>query len=873
MSDRVSRREVLKGIATVASVSVLSSSGLAEVLPSSDVGTAGTQRETLFDDGWRFNRGDVSGAESAAFNDTAWRTLSLPHDWSIEDLAAHPASDGQSALWDDCGCPTEIGPFSKVQSEGKGATGWVVGGIGWYRKTFATPAQAKGGRVSVRFDGVYMNAEFWINGTKLGEHPYGYTTFEYDLTPHLRADGDNVLAVKVNNNGKNSRWYSGSGIYRHVWLTVTGDVYVPLWGLFVTTPEVSQASATVAASVQIKNSGSAAKDVKVRLRVLNADGSVAASTEVAQKIQPRAPVEVKLAPVVKTPRLWSLTTPNLYSAEVEIVVDGKTADRVATTFGIRKVEVDAAKGFRINGEPLKLRGGCMHHDNGVLGSAAIDRAEERRVELMKANGFNAIRCSHNPPSPAFLDACDRHGMLIIDEAFDMWEKEKNPQDYHLYFKDWWQRDLDAMVLRDRNHPSVILWSIGNEIPERAAPEGVAIAKQLTERIHQLDTTRPITAAVPFAFEGFMKTGKFPKWAEQDPAFKYLDVGGYNYMWNQYEKDHARLPERVMLGTESFPIQASEIWEIVEKLPYVTGDFVWTGMDYLGESGIGAARLAPAPSQFPGAPEAQHTPPIPADADMSLPEGATFGGTDFPWFNSNCGDIDLIGNKKPQSYFRDVVWGRSKLEMAVLRPVPEGRKEQYTAWGWFDELRSWTWPGQEGLPVTVRVYTTGDHVKLMLNGKEVGSAEVSSKTKLTAEITVPYAPGELKAIALKDGQQIAEMSFKTVGAPFRITLHPDRSTLKRDANDLSFVMVHVEDKDGNLIPDAVAEVNFKISGAGELAGVGNANPKEMASFKHPRRRTYQGRGLLVVSPKGGGGAIEIQASSENLEGATVSIRVM
>jgi beta-galactosidase len=612
--------------------------------------------------------------------------------------------------------------------------------------------------------------------------------------------------------------------------------------------------------------------VTVRLRVLNADGSVATSSEVGQKIQPGTPVEVKLAPVVKQPRLWSLTSPVLYSAEVEVVVNGKSVDRVTSSFGIRKVEVDAAHGLRINGEALKLKGGCLHHDNGVLGSAAIDRAEERRVELMKANGFNAIRCSHNPPSPAFLDACDRHGMLIIDEAFDMWEKEKNPEDYHLHFKDWWQRDLDAMVLRDRNHPSVILWSIGNEIPERADAQGVAIAQKLTERIHQLDSTRPVTAAVPFAFEGFMKTGKFPKWSEQDPAFKYLDVGGYNYMWNQYEKDHARLPERVMLGTESFPIQASEIWEIVERSPYVTGDFVWTGMDYLGESGIGAARLAPAPSRFPGAPQAPQTPTIPPDADISFPAGTTFGGTDFPWFNSNCGDIDLIGNKKPQSYFRDVVWGRSKLEMAVLRPLPEGRKEQYTAWGWFDELRSWTWPGQEGLPVTVRVYTTGDHVKLMLNGKEVGSAEVSSKSKLTAEFTVPYAPGELKAIALKDGQSIAELSFKTVGTPFRITLHPDRSTLKRDANDLSFVMVHVEDKDGNLVPDAVADMNFKVSGAGAVAAVGNANPKEMASFRQPHMQTYQGRCLVVLRPTGATGPIEVHAISENLQPASATVQV-
>lgn len=880
MSFKISRRDALKGIATVASVSVLSKNGLAEVNSATHSHAATELRERSFDDGWRFKRGDVSGAESPAFSDLAWRKLDLPHDWSIEDLPAHPETDGRSALWDDTASPTEIGPFSRIHSEGKGATGWVVGGIGWYRKTFATPERPKGGRVTVRFDGVYMNAEFWINGANLGQHPYGYTTFEFDLTPHLREHGENVLAVKVNNNGRNSRWYSGSGLYRHVWLTVTGDVYVPMWGVFVVTKDASPSQANLAATVQVANAASEAKDVTVRLRLLNADGHLAASSEARQTIQPGITSEVKLAPVVNQPRLWSPTSPNLYTAEIEILVNNHPVDNVSTSIGIRKLEVDASHGLRINGETFKLKGGCLHHDNGVLGSATIDRAEERRVELMKANGFNAIRTSHNPPSPAFLDACDRLGVMVLDEAFDMWETEKNPQDYHLYFKEWWQRDLDAMVLRDRNHPSIVIWSIANEVPERAAPEGVVIAKQLSDRVRQLDSTRPITQAVPFAFESIMKTGKIPVWSSQDPAFKYVDVGGYNYEWKQFERDHARLPERVMLETESYPIQAGEVWETVNKLPYAIGDFVWTGMDYIGESGIGAARLTAAPSRYPGAATPAPAMQIPAGIEFPFPTGVVLGNTtDFPWFNSYCGDIDLIGNKKPQSFYRDVVWDRSKIEMAVLRPLPEGRKEQISSWGWFDELRSWTWPGQEGLPLTVKVYTKGDRVQLLLNGKEVGSADVSSKTDLpagktfmTAELTVPYAPGELKAIALKDGKPIAETTLKTVGAPHRVVLHPDRSTLKRSRNDLSYVMVQIEDKDGYLVPDAVADISFKLSGAGELVAVGNANPKEMASFRLPRRKTYQGRYLAVVRPSGTPGTITLQASSEGLESASITIRV-
>ena len=880
MPDEITRREALKGIATLASVSILSAEGLAEAAPATSTQASIEQRESQFDEAWRFYRGDVAGAEDPSFSDLKWRKLELPHDWSIEDLPAHPETNGESALWDDAACPTEIGPFSKIHSEGKASTGWMVGGVGWYRKTFVTPSHPKGGRVAIRFDGVYMNAEFWINGTKLGEHPYGYTGFEFDLTPHLKEQGDNVLAVKVNNVGRNSRWYSGSGIYRHVWLTVTGDVYVPLWGVSVATKNASQSAATLAADVKIQNQAFESKNVKVRFRLLDADGHIAATSELSQSIPAGEGADVRLTPEVNQPRLWSPNSPNLYRAEVEILVNEKRVDRVSISTGIRNLEFDSEHGMRMNGETFKLKGGCLHHGNGVLGSAAIDRAEERRVELMKANGYNAVRTSHNPPSPAFLDACDRLGVMVVDEAFDMWEAAKNPEDYHLYFKEWWQRDLDAMVLRDRNHPSIVIWSIGNEVPERAQPAGVAIAKRLTDRIKELDPTRPVTQAVPFDMEGMMRNGKMSPWSYSDAAFQYLGVSGYQYEWRQFEKDHVRLPDRVMVETESYPILTAEIWEVVDKLPYAIGDFVWTGMDYLGESGIGAPRLAPSSAgRFPGAPPAPPPMALPGGPDLPFPQGVAFGGTDFPWFNSYCGDIDLIGNKKPQSYFRDVVWDRSKLEIAVLRPVTPGREEQITAWGWFDELRSWTWPGQEGLPVTVRVYTKGDRVQLLLNGKEVGNAEVSTttdlpanKTKLTAVFTVPYAAGVLKAIALKDGKSIGEQSIKTVGSPYRVTLRPDRSALRRSRNDLSYVMVNIEDKDGNLVPDAVAEVNFKVSGAGELAAVGSANPREMASFRLPRRRTFHGQCLAVVQPAGAAGAITLQATSEGLQPSSVTIRV-
>ncbi len=487
---------------------------------------------------------------------------------------------------------------------------------------------------------------------------------------------------------------------------------------------------------------------------------------------------------------------------------------------------------------------------------------------MRANGYNAIRCSHNPPSPAFLDACDRLGVLVIDEAFDMWEKPKNPQDYHLYFKDWWQRDLDSMVLRDRNHPSVVFWSIGNEISERVDPPGVAQAKAMIDRIHQLDTTRLITAAVPFFFES---QGKPRPWSDSDPAFQYLDVCGYNYQLGQYESDHARRPKRIIMGTESFPLMAFENWQLVEKHPYVLGDFVWTGMDYLGEASIGNAHLSQPRSPF--APASAQPTGMPAGLeDLGFPPGTSFSMSDYPWFNAYCGDIDLIGQKKPQSYYRDILWGRSKLEMAVQRPTPEGRKEEYSFWGWSDELRSWTWPGYEGTELAVRVYCSGEEVRLLLNGKAIATKPVSAETKYKAEFTVPYSPGELKAVALAGGQSIAELAFHTTGRPAALHLRADRGKIRNDRCDLAFVTVEVLDAAGELVPDAVAPVSFRISGAGELAGVGSANPKDVDSFQRPRHRTYHGQCLVVLRPNGEAGVITLRAESPHLQAATINVLV-
>ena len=843
------RREALQGLAGVAAAAIVPIDVLAEKKapaspwPQQDLKTL---VPIAFTDNWHFHRGDApqrdtSGPEAPAYDDSAWRVLDVPHDWSIEDQPG-PEPRADAAIWSPGTPPLKTGPFDVYTSEGQIATGWTVGGVGWYRKRFDKPQVPQGGTAELRFDGVYMNCDVWINGTHLGNHPYGYTPFAFDITPHLK-DGPNVVVVKVDNTGRNSRWYSGSGIFRKVWLSVSGDLHIPRYGVCVTTPQVAKDSAQVNVEVAVENANPAPRKATVRVRLLDATGALAGETQSAVAISASAKADASLTLKLANPRLWSPAEPNLYSAEVLLEADNKPADATSLNIGIRKVEIDPAQGLRINGQPLKLQGGCVHHDNGILGSACIPRAEERRVEILKASGYNAIRTSHNPPSPDLLDACDRLGMVVIDEAFDCWESgNKNPQDYHLYFHDWWQRDLGSMILRDRNHPSVVFWSIGNEINERAEPHGVEIGKVLQAFAHKLDPTRVVTAAICHAWD---HPGK--DWDYLQPAFTYLDVGGYNYEWQQYEPDHANYPGRIMMGTESFPNQAFENWQAVEKNGFVLGDFVWTAIDYLGESGIGHSSISN------GDPHDVFSPP-------------------YPWFNSYCGDIDLVGSKKPQSYYRDVVWRRSKVEMAVQRPMPSGYKERVSRWGWSDELRSWTWPGMEGASMTVRVYTRGDKATLLLNGNEIGSKSLTEKDALNAEFTVPYASGELKAVAYHDGNEIGTITFATAGTPHKLILRPDRAKLNASRDDLSYVIVLVADEAGRFIPDAVVPVTFSITGPAEIAAVGNANPKDVASFRRPPRNTFHGECVVVVRPTGNPGSIEVKAESPNLEPASVTLEV-
>ncbi|MCU7551926.1 DUF4982 domain-containing protein [Chitinophagaceae bacterium LB-8] len=772
-------------------------------------------RVVLFDENWLFHRGSAQGAENPLFNDVKWRKLDLPHDWSIEDI------------------PGTRSPFdSTAISQANG--GFTQGGTGWYRKHFVLPQSQKGKRFIIQFDGIYMNADVWLNGKSLGKHPYGYTSFWYDITDRLKFGEENIIAVRVRNEGENSRWYSGSGIYRHVWLKTTEPIHVAQWGTFITTPEVTAGVAKVNIKTKVENKTGKINEVKIRTRLVHKSGAEVAFSEERQRIDSFASFEFNQNIEVKKPELWSTEHPNLYTAVTEVYLDNQLTDQETTAFGIRSISFDPVNGFRLNGKTMKLKGGCVHHDNGILGARAYDRAEERKIELLKNAGFNAIRCAHNPPSPAFLDACDRLGMLVIDEAFDAWKKGKNPSDYQLYFNDWWQRDVESMVFRDRNHPSIIMWSTGNEIPDRAKPEGVATSKMLREHMHQLDSTRPVTNGVNGA-----------ETKDKDPFFATLDVPGYNYAWKEYEVDHQQHPQRVIYASESFPLESFDYWMAVLDHPYVVGDFVWTAFDYLGEASLGW---------------------------MAYPQTQNF----YPWNLAYCGDIDICGWKRPQSYYRDVLWKPAQLSLFVQSPQPSfahnPNKAENTKWNWHDVLADWNWNGQEGKPFEVEVYSSCDVVELFLNGQSLGKKPTNRSTRFMATWSVPYAAGALKAAGFVGKKKVVEKELITAQVPAVIKLTSDKVEIKGNGQDLCYITVELMDEKGVRNPKAENLVQFEINGPGTIVGVGNGNPVSVESFQQPQRKAWQGRCMVVVKSEKNAGKITLKAKAAGMTEAQINVAV-
>ena len=817
-----------------------------------------TPRTLSFDQGWRFLKDNPPGAENPVFDDSKWRSLDLPHDWSIEDL---PGQKEDSV----------VGPFSKA-SVCKMGTGNTVGGTAWYRKSFTIDKADKDKTACIQFDGIYMNSDIWINGKHVGNHPYGYTSFWYDITSFLNPAGQpNIIAVQVKNEGFTARWYSGSGIYRHTWLTLVKPVHIAPWGIYITTPEVSEKNVRVDIVTNVSNSDKQDSHITLKVKLNDPSGVLAGTSSMEALVPAGKSVDIKQSVTMENPALWSLENPNLYQADVEVLLNNKVTDNLKTAFGVRTIHFDSQTGFTLNSKTVKLKGGCFHHDNGPLGSAAIDRAEERKIELLRKAGFNAIRCSHNPPSPFLLDACDRLGMLVIDEAFDNWEKSKlvmmstifAPKgtqsipidDYSKFFKEWWQKDIQSMVLRDRNHPSIIMWSIGNEIMEAADTSGLRIATNLSKEVRKYDNTRAVTEAHVDMGSSF---GGKSTWEDRAPHMALLDVVGYNYAYAIYQEDHKKHPERIIYASEFMPPKSLENWQAVESLPYIIGNFSWSAMDYLGEAGTGVPRLVDIVSA--------------GKASNPMAEMMQFFSINsWPMFINFQGDLDLIGNPKVPYYYQHVVWREQKMAMFVHTPLPAGKKEITSPWGFPDELKSWSWEGHKGEKMQVHVYTRSKLVKLELNGKPVGEQAVDDSKSITAAFEAPYEPGTLTARCFDNGIETASETIKTVGKPAAIRLTADRSAIRADRNDLSYVMAEIVDSEGNVVPYADnVQVNFEISGNGEIAGVGSGSPTDMSSFQKPHKMSWQGRCLAIIRPKGDAGKIVLTARAEGLKEAVAEI---
>ena len=708
-------------------------------------------RKQLLNDQWQFVQNDSDFTKA--------QNVTLPHDWSIchrFDVNAPAGNDGA----------------------------YLPTGKGWYRRTLTLGNAYAGKKIRLYFEGVYMNSQVFVNGHKAGGWPYGYSSFWVDATPYINI-GRNEIVVSVDNaQQKNCRWYSGSGIYRNVWLVTTPKTYIDDWSIRVTMPDIHH--------------------VNLSATVIREDGT-------------SYPLERTIE--VEAPRLWSPDDPYLY--EAELAVPG--GDKLNVSYGIRTIDYDVERGLLLNGKPIKLNGACLHHDNGILGAAAYDEAEYRKARLMKEAGFNAVRTSHNPPSEAFLKACDEVGLLVIDEAFDGWREHKNENvyDYSTLFDAWWQRDVDAMVCRDRLHPSIFCWSIGNEVIERKKIEVVKTAHLLATRIRELDPQhRPVTSALA-AWDR--------DWDIYDPLAAEHDIVGYNYLIFKAEGDHERVPSRMMMQTESYPRDAWSNYRMTMDHSYIFGDFVWTGLDYLGESGIGRYYYE---GEVPG--ESWERPL-------------------YPWHAAYCGDVDLTGKRKPVSYYRSLLWNGGTTYMAVREPDGYHGKVKTSMWSTWPTTDSWNWPGWEGKPIEVEVYTREPKVSLYLNDQLIGE---QATAEMKATFSLPYQAGTLRAVA-----GIGQCEIQTAGTPAAIRLTADKTVLSR--NGLAFVTVEIVDGEGRVVPTAGDLLTFAVSGNASLLAVGNADVKDEDPYFDNTHHVWQGRALAVVRHVGKQGKATLTVTAQGL----------
>jgi hypothetical protein len=753
-------------------------------------------------------------------------------------------------------------------------TGYFPGGFFEYGKTFDVPEEYRQKTVTFEFEGVYRDAVVSINGDFAAQRPNGYTNFYVKADPFLRYGEENTIRVQARTH-RDSRWYTGAGIHRDTKIIVGDPVHVALDGVRITTPDVDAERAVVAIATMVANETRATRTVRVSTRLLDAGGALAAEGSAVLTLLPGASGVARVRLYVPSPALWNVDAPNLYTADTTIADGEQELDEERTTFGIRTLRLDPAHGLRINGETVDMRGACIHHDNGVLGSAAIARADERRVEILKAAGFNAIRSAHNPISKAALDACDRVGMLVMDETFDMWTEAKSPFDYSLTFPEWWERDVEAMVAKDFNHPSVVMYSIGNEIFETGRPIGSTWGRKLAEKVRSLDDTRFVTNAINHLLSVVDRLGELMDDAagqEMDvntliaamgdvmqqvsaseevtrateESHSVLDVSGINYGDSRYELDRGRFPNRVIVGAETFPAHIDELWRLVQDNPHVIGDFTWTGWDYLGEAGIGRVDY----------PDEEYV--------------ATGISGPFPWISGWVGDIDITGHRRPVSYYRETVFGlRHEPYVAVHRPQFHGHRTFQTPWSWTDSVASWSWDVPPHSPATVDVYSDADEIELFANGRSLGRAAVGEEKALVARFDVAYEPGELVAVAYVAGEEQARTALRTAGGPLRLDATADRDAIRADDTDLAYVEITLRDNDGNLANHRDRLVSVRVSGAGALAGLGSANPRSDEPFAASQCTTFDGRALAIVRPTGPGD-IEIRVDADGCEPASVTL---
>ncbi|MBD8070633.1 sugar-binding domain-containing protein [Bacillus sp. PS06] len=774
-------------------------------------------KSRLFTSDWKFLKDDNNTAYKKQFDDSAWRTLDLPHDWSIE------------------------GPFKKEYAS---STGYLPGGIGWYRKSFTIPSSIDGKKVVIQFDGVYKNSEVWINEHYLGKRPYGYSSFQYDLTPFLQFDGqENIIAVKVDHTDfADSRWYTGSGIYRNVFMNITDKLHIKPYGIFVTTPNVSTSRAEIKIQTTVSNEQSQLAHIQLQHKISDATGKEVVTTLSDQLIQGNDEQEFSDSLILNQPNLWSIETPYLYKVETSVIRDGVVIDTETTPLGIRYFHFDVDKGFFLNDVNIKMKGVCIHHEAGCLGAAVPDKVWHRRLQLLKEAGVNAIRMSHNPPSPELLDMCDSYGFLVQDEAFDEWEFPKNKwvegwnkgepslDGYASDFADWAEIDLRDMILRDRNHPSIVFWSIGNEIDypndpyshpvlkeryraDKPEAKGMgAIAKRLAGVVKEYDPTRPVTAALASVI--MSNETEFPE---------ALDVVGYNYQEFLYDEDHENYPNRVIYGSENG--RNHEVWLAVEKNDFISGQFIWTGIDYLGEA------------------------------------------RGWPIRHATPGLLDLAGFKKPLFYFKQSHWSETDMVHLGMTKAEKDRDDIY----WDHEVVC-DWSGKEGEVVRVACCTNCPEVDLQLNGKSFGIKKREDFTSGSIYWDIPFARGTIKAIGMRNGNVSCAHELTTANSPTKIRLDSDTQSLKADKQDVAHIEVNILDQENNLVYAADHEIDCTIEGPGKIIGIECSNPESHQEYQTTSRKAYHGKLLIYVQATDQPGTIRLQTTSAQLESSSVEIEV-